>query len=1021
MADLRFSVLGPLQVRRGDTALAVGYPQQQAMLAALLLRPGRSAGGAELTEALWGEEPPGRAMSTVRTYAWRWRKALGADVAAPEVLVSCGDGYRLAVPDESIDALRAGELAAQAERAGAEGRSEHARRLLAEALALWQGVPLAGIPGPFAERQRRRLGELRIALLEQRLMYELDLGHSAQCVLELTELTAENPLRERPYALLMRALYQAGRAADALAVFRRARQVLVDELGVEPGADLTELHRRILQRDPALLPSPARTDRRVPAPAQDAGADAAPPGTPDPDGPQSVAGPERPAVLRSLPRPAQLPPSEPDFIGRERLVSAIGDALRETGRRTPAVVVLAGMGGVGKTALALHVAHRVRDAFPDGQLYADLHGGDDVPSAPEVVLATFLAALGVTAEALPEDLEARAALFRSMVDGRRLLIVLDSVRDTRQLRPLLPGAAGCAVLVTGRTRVAGLPVTVQADIDVFDSAEAVRLLGRAIGDERVRAEHAAALGLVEACGFLPLAVRIVGARLAARPQWSIASLNERLAVEWRRIDELRIGELTVEAVFELGYRQLSAQQALAFRLLAAADCADIGVAAAASMLAVDEATAEDLLETLVDTRMLASTVPGRYQYHDLLRSFARRKSAHEQPDEAVVARDRLLAFLLATACRAFQQAVPYDPIADAFGSPAAAVPGFADLAAAQAWVRAEADGARVLAAQVAAQPAAQSPAAQSDSTAGERLRHAIDLLIALSPFDLDTRYAELAATADVLVRASMASGDRRAEGRARFLRCTIALAATRLGEAETEARAAVAACREVGDTVILRQVLNDLGLIMQYLSRYDEAIHHFEEAIVLARHLGHRAGEVATTVNAALARVRGGRAAEAARMCRQVLDSPVYRQDEAGRAYAMYVLGLALHALGDYTEAVTWFGSCLTVAEHAGLRLRAAHARYRLADSLRAGGSPARALAHGERALAECEEIDAERDQGNALMVLGRILADLGRGSQARDRWQQAYALFSRLGLPDAAEAAALLEGRLEVPVEESA
>ncbi|MGW2490887.1 AfsR/SARP family transcriptional regulator [Streptomyces sp. NPDC001606] len=998
MADLRFSVLGPLQVRRGDTALAVGYPQQQAMLATLLLRPRRSAGGVELTEALWGPEPPDRALSTVRTYAWRWRKVLRSDTAEPEVLVSFGDGYKLVVPDESIDALRAGELAAQAGLAGAQGRPAEARRLLAEALALWEGEPLAGIPGPFAERQRRSLAELRITLLEQRLAYDLELGDAAGCVSELAELTAEQPLRERPYALLMRALYQTGRAADALGVFRRARQVLVEELGVEPGPDLAELHRRILERDPALLPSPAPAVVPEPERATDAQGDGGP------------ARAERPAVAPPPPRPAQLPPGEPDFIGREALVSAVGDALRQTGRSTPAIVALAGMGGVGKTALALHVAHRVRDAFPDGQLYADLHGGDDVPSAPDVVLATFLAALGVTAEALPEDVEARAALFRSMTDGRRLLIVLDNVRDSRQLRPLLPGAVGCAVLVTCRTRVAGLPVTLQADVDVFHSAEAVRLLGRAIGDERVAAERTAALGLVEACGFLPLAVRIVAARLAARPRWSIASLNERLAVEWRRIDELRIGELTVEAVFELGYRQLTQQQATAFRRLAAVDCADLGVTAAASMLDADEPTAEDLLESLVDACMLVSTEPGRYRYHDLLRSFARRKSAHERPDEAAAARDRLLGHLLATAWRAFQQAVPCDPLVDPFGSPAADVPGFADLAAARRWVRAEADGARVLAAQVAAPSAGEDTEAAGTSPAVIRLRRAIDLLIALSPFDPDARYAQLASTADALVRASVAHGDRRAEGRARFLRSTIALAATRLGDAEPEARAAAAACRDVGDTVILRQVLNDLGLIAQYLSRYDEAVCHFEEAVALARTLGHRAGEVATTGNAALALVRGGRPAEAAEMCHRMLDGLPYGQDEPGRAYAMYVLGLALHALGDYPGAVTWFDSCLTVSADAGLRGRAAHARYRLADSLRAGGSPGSALAHAERALVECEEIDAERDRGNALMVLGRVLADLGRTAEARERWERAREVFLRLGLPDAAEAAALLE-----------
>ncbi|WP_344343322.1 NB-ARC domain-containing protein, partial [Kitasatospora putterlickiae] len=386
------------------------------------------------------------------------------------------------------------------------------------------------------------------------------------------------------------------------------------------------------------------------------------------------------------PRPAQLPPDAADFTGRTAPVRVLCEALAappEAGG-TPArpqqalvVATVVGMGGVGKTALALHVAHRVREAYPDGQLYADLRGSDPVPADPEAVLSGFLVALGVAADAVPDGLDARSALFRSVVDGRRLLLVLDNTKDAAQIRPLLPGAVGCAVLTTGRTRPAGLPVTVQVDLDVFQPEEALDLLGRTIGAERLAAEPDAARDLVVACGHLPLAVRIVAARLAARPGWTVATLSRRLQVERRRIDELRIGDLAVAAAFELSYRQLTGDQARAFRLVASVDGPDIGLPAAAALLDLDEYDAEDLLEALVDVAMVESPFPGRYRYHDLLRAFARRRPAEgpetggaggeDEGREAVAARDRLLDHLLATAGTAFQHAVPGDPAAGVLG------------------------------------------------------------------------------------------------------------------------------------------------------------------------------------------------------------------------------------------------------------------------------------------------------------------------------------------------------------------
>ena len=1000
--------------------LSVGSPQQQAMLAVLLLHSGRAVTLQELVDAVWGEQPPDSAAGAVRTYAWRWRREFAETRTEPTTLVSAGDGYRLTVPARRVDALLVEQLAADAAQARAAGDPTAARQTLGQALGLWRGEALAAIPGPYAEQQRRRLDELRLALLEERFDLDLLLGHEQLAIPELSVLTAEHPLRERMFGLFMRALYAAGRQADALAVYRRLRRRLTEELGVEPGPELRGLHQRILAMDPALAPTRSPADLRGPTPhpvggpgpgepphPAGPGLTAAPAPTPAPAPAPTTADELPPGPVPPAPIPAQLPIGAVDFTGRTAVLRQLAEALGRTQPDTPSVAAVAGMGGVGKTTLALRAAHRLRAGFPDGQLYADLHGSEHEPADPAMVLAGFITGLGASESSVPERLDDRSRLFRSLVDGRRLLILLDNVRDAAQVRPLLPGSADCAVLLTSRSRLLGLPVSIQVDLPVFQAEEALALLERIAGAERIGADPAAALALVHNCGLLPLAVRIVAARLASRPFWTVASLSARLTDERRRIAELRVGELDVAGVFQLGYRQLTEDQAGAFRRVAAVCGPEIGLVAAAAAVGGEEQEVEDQLESLVDAALLESPAPGRYAFHGLVRSFARQRADAVERARAL---NRLLDFLLATATAAFQQVVPGDPVSGTLVAARAAGLRFSEARAARAWVAAEAETAfhAVLA---EAREAQGQNGQETEAVHDASLRAAADLLIAISAFGGDVRRGQLARAALALAEAAHARGDQRSAGRAQFLCGNIAVQRTDLPEAERHTQAAVAYCRETGDLVILCQSLNDLGLIAQFQHRYDEAVRHYDEAITLARELGQRSGELVTTVNAALARLRGGRAEEAVRDCERALAELRTVPDHHGVAYALYVLGLAEHEWGRYEQAVGVFTECLGLCRAMELRGREAQARYRLADTVRAMGRPAEAVAQAERALARCAETRAERDQGQALVVLGRALADLGRTEQAVLRLREAGEIFERLGLPDVRQVALLLAG----------
>ncbi|MFF8787727.1 BTAD domain-containing putative transcriptional regulator [Streptomyces sp. NPDC015125] len=695
---LRFQVLGPVRAWRGDRPLDLGPAQQRAMLAVLLLHGGRPVSVAQLVDALWGERPPPRAVGTLRTYVSRLRGLLEPNRKPRQpsrLLVSSAGGYALRVPDEALDSIGFEGRLVTARRLRAAGDTAGAYMQLRGALALPEGVALAGLPGPYAQRQRDRLTELCVTAQEELFDCVVELGRQVDSITDsiagLRAFAAEHPLRERAQALLMLALYREGRRAEALAVYAATRRTLDAELGAEPGGELRALYEALRDGSGGYGAGPDAVSGPGFGPFGDR---ARPDGDHRDDSHDCRPHPPHPPLGTSpvgppSPVPAQLPPDIADFAGRAEAVAHLASALRgaAAGGRAPVVATLNGLGGVGKTALAVHVAHTVRAHFPDGQLYADLQGTDLAPADSSAALTHFLRALGVPESAVPDGLEQKAALYRSLLADRGVLVVLDNARDSAQIRPLLPGAPGCAVLVTSRVRTLALPGAHCVDVEVMDEGEALGLLGAIVGAQRVAAEPDAAREVVAACGGLPLAVRIAAARLVSRPGRSMADLVARLSDERRRLDELRVGDLGVEETFRGGYEALAPGLAHAFRAFALCSMPTFCRGAAAALLDTTDDEAEAAVETLVDAGLVELHGDDRYRYHELVGLFARRLGeAHDSPGERQAAQHRFFDYVLATVLTAARLSRPHRALPDLLRRPDSPGRALADADDARAWL-----------------------------------------------------------------------------------------------------------------------------------------------------------------------------------------------------------------------------------------------------------------------------------------------------------------------------------------------
>jgi DNA-binding SARP family transcriptional activator len=946
---MRFRLLGPLEVRAGEDWQGIGAPKWRSVLAVLLIRAGQIVPVDVLINEVWGDAPPAKAANLISIYVLRLRRLLGD--ADSTLLVTRAPGYQLRTGPADSDAQVFEAAVRDGRRALAAGDAEAAATQLAEALALWHGSPLADVPPtPLVEAEAERLAELRLDAAELRIRAELACGGHAQVIPELRRLLASHPLREGLWLALMQALDGAGRHAEALDAYSQARTAISDELGVDPGAELRQFYAGLLARDDVLARDGGEAPGDILAGAVTAGS--APAGS----APAASAGP------RWVPVPAQLPMDVADFTGRDDQIRHLVGLLSSTGGDGDSgavrIALVAGSGGLGKTSLAVHAAHRVRASFPDGQLFVDLLGATAHPLAAADVLARFLRDLGVDGRQIPLDEDERAARYRTSLAGRRVLVVLDNARDAAQVRPLLPGTASCAVLVTTRGRMPDLASTRLVDLDVLDDDDALTLFTRIVGDERAAAEPEATAELLLACAGLPLAIRICAARLASRSGWTIRDLASRLRDTRRRLDEMRVGDLEVRASFQVSFASLPASAhpdgitpADAFRMLGLWPGPSISSAAAAALFGTPENQAVDALETLVDAHLLESTAPDRYKFHDLLRVYSSERAMADLPGQVRdAAIGGLLRWYMRTADAAAQVVSPhrYNIPLDA-GEADSPPLSFADIDDALAWYDSE---------RVNVVAATRWASASGLHDIAWRLPAPL-----FSVFNRRGNWADLLTTHRIALESARQVGNRQGEA---WILNNLGDALGRIGDSEGigHLEQALAIRHEIGDRKGEAQAANNLGDAYEYLGRTDEALDLLQRALDLNRQVGNRYGEGVALSNLGAAFLELKRAEDAIDSLQQARRAFAEVGYHDGEGYVMYILGDCYRTLGRDEEAM----DCL------------------------------RQSLHGHRAAGNWNR------QAITLRLLASVQARNGLAQQARESWAQAAAIFEDLG--DSAQAA---------------